>query len=75
MLPKLVASNKPADVINASTKAFEKLPKIRDAIQALSVLRGVGPATASGKAVQKELFACGFFRSNIAYIIRSQLSV
>ena len=49
MLPKLVASNKPADVINASTKAFDKLPKIREAIEAMSVLRGVGPATASGK--------------------------
>ena len=53
MLPKLVASNKLADVINASTKAFEKLPEVREAIKALSVLRGVGPATASGKLAHK----------------------
>lgn len=48
-LESKAASNKDADVIDASTKAFKLLPNIRNAIEALTTLYGIGPATASGR--------------------------
>jgi hypothetical protein len=45
----MVATNSEEDVKNASVKAFQALPDISAAIQALTVLKAVGPATASGK--------------------------
>ena len=47
-LTELAQSNQESDVVNASTEAFQRLPNIPSAIQALSVLKGVGVATASG---------------------------
>ncbi|XP_052262992.1 uncharacterized protein LOC127866488 isoform X2 [Dreissena polymorpha] len=46
-LTEMVASNSEDEVVAASTKAFKALPNISAAIQALSVLKAVGPATAS----------------------------
>ncbi len=50
-LSKLVASNSDGDVVSASTKAFRALPDLKAAVEALTVLKGVGPATASGVCV------------------------
>ena len=49
-LTKLIQSNAADAVVNASKDAFQKLrtSDVGAAIKALSVLRGVGPATASG---------------------------
>jgi len=46
-LPSLVASNSPDAVIDATKKAFKKLPDIKSALDCACVLRGIGPATAS----------------------------
>lgn len=43
--------NSEEDVKAASTKAFKALPDISAAISALTVLRAVGPATASGNYI------------------------
>lgn len=48
-LTELVQANSEEDVKSASIKAFKALPDIPAAIQALTVLKAVGPATASGK--------------------------
>ena len=47
-LPGLVAANKPEDVEKTSRSALQKLPNVEAATRGLSVLRGIGPATASG---------------------------
>ncbi|XP_064650335.1 uncharacterized protein LOC135501846 [Lineus longissimus] len=47
-LTEMVQENKPEDVISASKKAFKALPNLSKAISALTVLKAVGPATASG---------------------------
>ena len=47
-LTELVQTNTEKEVIDASTEAFQKLPDVPAAIQALTVLRAIGPATASG---------------------------
>lgn len=47
-LTEMVKTNSEKEVKDASTKAFQSLPDISAAIQALSVLKAVGPATASG---------------------------
>jgi hypothetical protein len=44
----MVQSNSEEDVLNASKKAFKLLPNLSAAIQALTVLKAIGPATASG---------------------------
>ena len=44
----MVATNTDREVIDASTEAFRKLPDVAAAVQALTVLKAVGPATASG---------------------------
>jgi len=46
-LPSLIASNSEESVEEASKNAFQSLPNLSKAIKELSVLRGVGPATAS----------------------------
>ncbi|XP_046578089.1 uncharacterized protein LOC124285855 [Haliotis rubra] len=46
-LQQLVSSNTPDDVISTSKKAFQVLPDVSSAIKTLSLLKGVGPATAS----------------------------
>ncbi|XP_071119459.1 uncharacterized protein [Haliotis cracherodii] len=46
-LQQLVTSNAPDDVISTSKKAFKALPDVSCAIKTLSLLKGVGPATAS----------------------------
>jgi len=46
-LPSLVASNSPDAVVDATKKAFEKLPDVKSALDCACVLRGIGPATAS----------------------------
>ncbi|KAL8593312.1 hypothetical protein ACOMHN_009965 [Nucella lapillus] len=46
-LQELAESNSAASVEAASKKAFKALPNLRSAIEALTVLRGIGPATAS----------------------------
>lgn len=48
-LQQLVASNSDETVGKCSRKAFSLLPDVRAAIAELSALKGVGPATASGK--------------------------
>lgn len=50
-LTELVQTNSEEDVKAASTKAFKALPDISAAISALTVLRAVGPATASGNYI------------------------
>jgi len=47
MLPSLIQQNTESSVEEASRKAFGSLPDLSKAIKELSVLRGVGPATAS----------------------------
>lgn len=47
-LEQLVQTNSEDDVITASRKAFKLLPNLSEAIKALSVLKAIGPATASG---------------------------
>jgi hypothetical protein len=47
-LEQMVQSNSEEDVLNASKKAFKLLPNLSAAIQALTVLKAIGPATASG---------------------------
>lgn len=44
----MVKENSEEDVLKASKKAFSVLPNVSEAIKALSVLRAIGPATASG---------------------------
>lgn len=46
-LTDLVRINTPAAVMLVSKKAFRKLPNLASAIQTLSSLKGIGPATAS----------------------------
>ena len=45
----MVQENKPDLVESASKKAFKSLPNLEKAIKEMTVLRAVGPATASGK--------------------------
>ena len=45
----MVEENSPDSVEAASKKAFKALPNLKLAIEALTVLKAVGPATASGK--------------------------
>ena len=47
-LQQLVASNSEDTVEKCSSKAFSLLPDVQAAISELSLLKGVGPATASG---------------------------
>lgn len=47
-LTELVQTNSKEEVKSASIKAFKALPDISAAISALTVLKAVGPATASG---------------------------
>ena len=47
-LEQMVQSNSEEDVLNASKKAFKLLPNLSAAIQAMTVLKAIGPATASG---------------------------
>lgn len=44
----MVQTNSEEDVLKASKKAFKLLPNLSAAIQALTVLKAIGPATASG---------------------------
>lgn len=44
----LVRINTETAVMQTSKKAFRKLPNLNGAISALTTLKGVGPATASG---------------------------
>lgn len=46
-LTEMVQTNTSEQVLEASTTAFQKLPSVQAAIQALTVLKAVGPATAS----------------------------
>ncbi|KAK3090723.1 hypothetical protein FSP39_014102 [Pinctada imbricata] len=46
-LQQLVESNSEEEVESASKKAFKKLPNLKSAISELTVLKAVGPATAS----------------------------
>ncbi|CAG2230107.1 unnamed protein product [Mytilus edulis] len=46
-LEQMVKENSEEDVLKASKKAFSVLPNVSEAIKALSVLRAIGPATAS----------------------------
>ncbi|XP_006816334.1 uncharacterized protein LOC100371869 [Saccoglossus kowalevskii] len=46
-LAELIQTNSEEAVVNASKKAFQCLPDLTAAIQALTVLKAVGPATAS----------------------------
>lgn len=41
-------NNTVTQVIEASTAAFKAIPNIKKATESLTVLSGVGPATASG---------------------------
>ena len=56
-LTELVQTNTDKEVIDASTEAFQKLPDVSAAIQALTVLKAIGPATASGAYYDKQLKA------------------
>lgn len=44
----MVESNSEDLIISASKKAFKHLPNLKKAIEELTVLKAVGPATASG---------------------------
>lgn len=44
----MVQTNSEEDVKTASVKAFKALPNVPNAIKALTVLKAIGPATASG---------------------------
>lgn len=46
-LTEMVESNKPQSVLDASQSAFDLLPDVEQALKALTVLKAVGPATAS----------------------------
>ncbi|GAB6020376.1 hypothetical protein CHUAL_003085 [Chamberlinius hualienensis] len=46
-LTDLVRINTPSSVLTVSKKAFRRLPNLASAIQTLSSLKGIGPATAS----------------------------
>ena len=48
-LTEMVETNKPQSVLDASQSAFDLLPDVEQAMKALTVLKAVGPATASGK--------------------------
>lgn len=44
----MVESNSEDLIVSASKKAFKHLPNLKKAIEELTVLKAVGPATASG---------------------------
>ena len=47
----MVQTNSAELVETSSKKAFKKLPNVAAAIKELTVLKAVGPATASGKII------------------------
>lgn len=51
----LVRINTETAVLAVTKKAFRKLPNINGAISALTTLKGIGPATASGMFINKYL--------------------
>lgn len=57
-LQNLVESNSEEQVEMCSRKAFRLLPDLKNAISALTELKGVGPATASGKSIHIFAFGC-----------------
>lgn len=44
----MIKENAPETVVDVTRKAFSLLPNLRKAIETLTSLRAVGPATASG---------------------------
>ena len=63
----MVATNSEEEVKDASLEAFQALPDISAAIQALTVLKAIGPATASGNLCCRKIdkiftfFGVGFY--------------
>lgn len=57
----LVRINTELAVKQATTKAFKKLPNLSSAITALTNLKGIGPATASGK--YSDIYELGCFET------------
>lgn len=53
-LKQLVGSNSEEVVLQCTKKAFCLLPDVQSAIAELSTLKGLGPATASGKCTRVE---------------------
>ena len=50
-MTELVKENTEENVVEITTKAFSLLPNIHKAIEALTKLKAVGPATASGNDI------------------------